>query len=752
MPGCPNCGFVSDPETGDVFDVTYPCPRCGHGGAKITNRLASQVVAKYKSKKKIKTESGEMTVYEYSDRQIANRNKAKAEQVEKLSKKIGELRSKVKRDMKSSDPETMLTALAVALIDETFERVGNEGSAEEGHFGVTGWQKKHLSFGRDVSVSYVGKSGVKHKKRITDAAIKRALRDAYESVEGDDACIFDSDGAKVTAEKVNAYLKNFDVTAKDIRGYHANKIMAERLRAVRKSKLPEDKKAREKQLKEEFKTALEETAEEVGHEAATLAKHYLSPGLESSFLKDGEIVSKLGSDLAHIIVARFLETGVKTAMISLRDTGTWIEISGPYGEMSEINPKLKTRGFRWEPSSKVWRIEKSKITDRKMKTLQELLGLSEGGAPAEDLTEKQKERVQTLAKERLVGFDWIPTNDGVRLRGDTYALRDQAKKAGGVWSLDKWVFGLGVVLNKSFENLVQEVQKSSKQNEGLLESITSAVYNRSWPTLRVAVRVYDNLLLVTGQTRPVKDIIQRSLGNVRFVSDHWEVSVFRVTLREVQTLLSQLDQAEKEAVEATEKPKSTPPPVVQTPARPQRSNERGDYCSTCGVYVPPREGILFQSYDDFDDEEHYTWRVRHRDAQICKDNKEEARLEALARHNRAKAIKAIEESIRKDGTIPSGSHRPSGNKLDIKPQNLYGGGEWLVVEPDHVWFVLNNGADGDDWSRNNVETGGAGAIGWRAPLTGELKAMIDGAFGTHLNDIEKTATEQVVARYLEANE
>lgn len=28
---------------------------------------------------------------------------------------------------------------------------------------------------------------------------------------------------------------------------------------------------------------------------------------------------------------------------------------------------------------------------------------------------------------------------------------------------------------------------------------------------------------------------------------------------------------------------------------------------------------------------------------------------------------------------------------------------------------MNNGRDGDNWSRNNVTTGGAGAIGWRIP-------------------------------------
>ena len=59
---------------------------------------------------------------------------------------------------------------------------------------------------------------------------------------------------------------------------------------------------------------------------------------------------------------------------------------------------------------------------------------------------------------------------------------------------------------------------------------------------------------------------------------------------------------------------------------------------------------------------------------------------------------------------------------------IYGGGSWFVVEPDNetVWYVRNNGADGDDWSHNNVETGGAGAIGWKMKskeLAEELKTL-----------------------------
>lgn len=257
--------------------------------------LGGRLAAKYKGKKK--TDEGN-TVYLYSDKQIEHRNRQKAKRVEKLRGKIGDLRTKVKKDLKSSDPEKKLTALAVALMDHTYERVGNDESAGDGHYGVTGWHKGHVSFGKGkAKLKYVGKSGVKHDKEVTDKGILAALKDAYEAVEGEEANLFEWEGGKVTAEKVNAYLKDFDVTAKDIRGFHANNEMQTRLKAERKKggALPEDKKKREKQLKEEFKTALEETAEAVGHEAATLRSQYLVPGLEDTFMKDGTIIDKLGS-------------------------------------------------------------------------------------------------------------------------------------------------------------------------------------------------------------------------------------------------------------------------------------------------------------------------------------------------------------------------------------------------------------------------------------------------------------------------
>lgn len=267
--------------------------------------LALKVAARYK--KKTISEKGN-PIYMYSERQIALRNKKKAERLEKLRKNISRVQDQVKKDLGSGDPNKVLTALVVGLMDETFERVGNEESADEGHFGVTGWQKSHVSFGKGkATISYVGKAGVKQKKTVTNKALVSALKDAYEACEGD--CIFEHAGGKVTAEKVNAYLKQFDITAKDIRGYHANRVMKEALKAGRKGALPEDKKEREKVLKAEFKKALEETAKAVGHEAATLKNQYLVPGLEDDFMADGRVDNKMTKEAAasaDVLVQRVL--------------------------------------------------------------------------------------------------------------------------------------------------------------------------------------------------------------------------------------------------------------------------------------------------------------------------------------------------------------------------------------------------------------------------------------------------------------
>jgi DNA topoisomerase-1 len=269
---------------------------------RVAARFERIIIARYKQKKQVRSEGGgKTTVYLYSERQIQHRNREKAKRLEKLSKSIKDLQAKVKKDLKSDDPEKKLTSLVIALMNETSERVGNEESASgkstqdgEKHYGVTGWKRKHISFKpNEAVIRYIGKSGVKQEKRVIDSAIRKALRDAYEADDDKDADLFAWDGGKITAEKVNNYLKSFDITAKDIRGFKCNSLMREALERLRKDELPKNKKERKNKLKSEFNQALKEVAEQIGHEVSTLKSDYLVPHMQEAFEEDGTIINKL---------------------------------------------------------------------------------------------------------------------------------------------------------------------------------------------------------------------------------------------------------------------------------------------------------------------------------------------------------------------------------------------------------------------------------------------------------------------------
>jgi hypothetical protein len=73
--------------------------------------------------------------------------------------------------------------------------------------------------------------------------------------------------------------------------------------------------------------------------------------------------------------------------------------------------------------------------------------------------------------------------------------------------------------------------------------------------------------------------------------------------------------------------------------------------------------------------------------------------------------------------MPEGSYRIQGSVL-LDSFDIVGAGTRFVVADDFIWFVQNNGMDGDTWSINNVQTGGAGAIGWRIPYDEDVAGRL----------------------------
>ena len=215
---------------------------------------------------------------------LSNRWDKKRTAVNTLVASMQKIRYNVTKDLQSENDTTRLKALAVYLMDKSAERVGNAESAADGHHGITNLKKSHITFDKDgnVYLDYTGKSGVDQEKKIHDARLVDGLKRAIK--ESPSKSVFvTKDGKVISPAMVNTYLKEHGISAKDIRGFAANKWMVKKLSAI--TEIP-DKESKRKTL---FNQAAKVVSEKVGHTRATLIKHYLLPEIKDSFIDKGEV-------------------------------------------------------------------------------------------------------------------------------------------------------------------------------------------------------------------------------------------------------------------------------------------------------------------------------------------------------------------------------------------------------------------------------------------------------------------------------
>lgn len=259
------------------------------GGCKVIETGAKAIdttgtVVQYKSGGIAKKGSAKDKILTKEEREeLKRRWKKKKENIEELANNIHRLRLNVTRDLKSEDEKTFLTALVIAVMERTSERIGNDDSADKGHYGVSGFRKKHIKIeGSKITFKYVGKSGVEQEKVIIDSKLAPLLKKAISNAKG--LFVFaTSDGFTIKADRVNRFLQDYSVSAKDLRGYNANKFIIERLK---KEPIDSDPAKRQKL----YNSILKKVAKKVGHGVATLKKHYMIPELSHYYIKKGKII------------------------------------------------------------------------------------------------------------------------------------------------------------------------------------------------------------------------------------------------------------------------------------------------------------------------------------------------------------------------------------------------------------------------------------------------------------------------------
>jgi DNA topoisomerase-1 len=212
---------------------------------------------------------------------LNKRWQSKRESIYNLRDNINKLKRAVRADLYSSDEASKLTAVVIRILLSTSERVGNEASARNGHFGITQFKPKHISLdGNKIELEYVGKSGVEHEKCFSDERVATILKPLLKR--NNEYVFTTEDGFRIRPDKVNRYLKRFNAKSKDIRGFNANRMMVMELSKYGYVKEDKDRK-------KIFNESLRKIASRIGHGAPTLRKQYLLPEIEEQFYSKGKL-------------------------------------------------------------------------------------------------------------------------------------------------------------------------------------------------------------------------------------------------------------------------------------------------------------------------------------------------------------------------------------------------------------------------------------------------------------------------------
>lgn len=337
----------------------------------------------------------------------------------------------------------------------------------------------------------------------------------------------------------------------------------------------------------------------------------------------------------------------------------------------DIKEKLKTYGFRWNSDKKAWyKSNWSKVKDNEKEIIESLISPKKKEIDTEIIKNeifevlKKSDGTFDISKRRCsygdidVSLGWKEniSNNFVSVKGNTYPIKEKIYNAGGRWNSTwkEYRFNLENIDIKKFENLIGFLNKSIKKfEEREKEKKEKIEEEKKGGVIQIAIG--------SGYTRRGEFEVGEILDNTNRKISKENVDWYYV-------------------IKAWKK------------------------------YIR-EDGLSFGVGDDSG----YIYYAKIRPA--TEEESKDKILEKEEKKNKSEKMKEIKEIIE---YIQKNGEEPTIDKL-IKVEGktyyfnenqiIYGGGSWLTIQPDKLWYIVNNGRDGDDWTRNNVETGGAGAIG-----------------------------------------
>jgi DNA topoisomerase-1 len=226
--------------------------------------------------------------YRYHPDFAAIRDAHKFSHLVEFAAALPAIRRRLKAEEKKPGlPRGKVIAAAVALLEESLIRVGNEDYAKANDsFGLTTLRNRHVKVrGAEIQFLFKGKSGKEWKLSVKDPKVAKIIR-RCQDLPGQHLLEYRDDEGKVhaiTSSDVNDWLREAsgkDITAKDFRTWAGTVEAARLFHAARDVERPVTRKA--------VKDAIAAVADELGNTVAVCRKCYIHPAIVDGFI-DGHL-------------------------------------------------------------------------------------------------------------------------------------------------------------------------------------------------------------------------------------------------------------------------------------------------------------------------------------------------------------------------------------------------------------------------------------------------------------------------------
>ena len=238
--------------------------------------------------------------YRYHQHWSKIRNETKFYRMADFGKRLPYIRKRVEENLNLNGwPKEKVIALVIALMDETYMRIGNDQYARTNNtYGLTTLRKRHLDDDyRKLRFVYTGKRGKKHKVTLRNKKLVRLVRQCEELPGWELFQFYDENGAKQQIESgmVNEFLQDelaIDCTAKDFRTWGASVVFFGKLTEFEKT---DDSAKREKHILRAYDAA----ANALGNTRNVCRKYYVHPQIKNTYLNEGSLPRKAKKNSSH---------------------------------------------------------------------------------------------------------------------------------------------------------------------------------------------------------------------------------------------------------------------------------------------------------------------------------------------------------------------------------------------------------------------------------------------------------------------